>query len=81
MQVKRFAGEYLEALSGPTASLDFEKTSVEYMPADQLGPTVRNLIGNADPTRAAYGVGLGLAVRLMGSVGDFTWPGRQRHLC
>jgi CubicO group peptidase (beta-lactamase class C family) len=43
---------------------------------------VKNLIGNADPTRADYGFGLGLAVRttpgvvrMMGSVGDFSWPG------
>ena len=54
----------------------------EYMVTNQLGPNVRNLIGNADPTRAEYGFGLGLAVRttpgvvhLLGSVGDFTWPG------
>jgi CubicO group peptidase (beta-lactamase class C family) len=52
------------------------------MLTNQLGPQVRNLIGNADPTRADYGFGLGLAVRttpgivkLMGSVGDFSWPG------
>jgi CubicO group peptidase (beta-lactamase class C family) len=54
----------------------------EYMLSNQLGPQVRNLIGNADPTRADYGFGLGLAVRttpgvvrLLGSVGDFSWPG------
>jgi CubicO group peptidase (beta-lactamase class C family) len=54
----------------------------EYMVTNQLGPNVRNLIGNADPTRTDYGFGLGLAVRttpgivhLLGSVGDFTWPG------
>ena len=54
----------------------------QYMLTNQLGPQVRNLIGNADPTRADYGFGLGLAVRttpgivrLMGSVGDFSWPG------
>jgi CubicO group peptidase (beta-lactamase class C family) len=53
-----------------------------YMLTNQLGPQVRNLIGNADPTRADYGFGLGLAVRttpgvvrLMGHVGDFSWPG------
>lgn len=56
--------------------------TVSYMLSDQLGPNIRNLVGNADPTRADYGFGLGLAVRttpgivrLMGSVGQFTWPG------
>ena len=58
------------------------RKTVEYMTSDQLGPEVRNLIGNTDPTRADYGFGLGLAVRrtagvarVMGSVGDFSWPG------
>jgi len=58
------------------------RKTVEYMLSDQLGPNVRNLIGNADPTRADYGFGLGLAVRTspgiartLGSVGDFSWPG------
>jgi hypothetical protein len=52
------------------------------MLSDQLGPNIKNLIGNADPTRADYGFGLGLAlrttpgvVRMMGSVGQFSWPG------
>jgi CubicO group peptidase (beta-lactamase class C family) len=52
------------------------------MLSDQLGPNIKNLIGNADPTRADYGFGLGLAVRttpgvvrLMGSVGQYSWPG------
>ena len=43
---------------------------------------IEHFIGNADPTRADYGFGLGLAVRrtegivrLTGSVGDFSWPG------
>lgn len=53
-----------------------------YMVTNQLSPQVRNLIANADPTRAGYGFGLGLAVRtttagtrLIGSDGDFSWPG------
>ncbi len=56
--------------------------TVEYMLSNQLPPDTRNLIGNADPTRADFGFGLGLAVkqsvgmtRLNGSVGMFTWPG------
>ena len=56
--------------------------TVSYMLSDQLGPNIKNLIGNADPTRADYGFGLGLAVRttpgiikMMGSVGQFSWPG------
>ena len=58
------------------------RKTVEYMLSNQLGPDIKNLIVNADPTRADYGFGLGLAVRqtegrvrLMGSVGDFSWPG------
>jgi len=59
------------------------RKTVEYMTANQLGPEVRNLIGvTGDPTRADYGFGLGVAVRttpgiarMMGSVGDFSWPG------
>lgn len=58
------------------------RKTVEYMLSDQLGSNIRNLIGNADPTRADYGFGLGLAVRttpgivrMMGSVGEFSWPG------
>ena len=56
--------------------------TVDYMLSDQLGLNIKNLVGNADPTRADYGFGLGLAVRLtpgvvrmMGSVGQFSWPG------
>jgi CubicO group peptidase (beta-lactamase class C family) len=56
--------------------------TVDYMLSNQLGPDVKNLIQNGDPTRADYGFGLGLAVRttpgivrMMGSVGDFSWPG------
>ncbi len=58
------------------------RKTVEYMLANQLAPNVVNLIGNADPTRADMGFGLGLAVqttpgivRTVGSVGSFSWPG------
>jgi CubicO group peptidase (beta-lactamase class C family) len=58
------------------------RKTAEYMLTNHLGPEVKNLIANADPTRADYGFGLGLAVRtdagrgkLMGSAGDFNWPG------
>jgi CubicO group peptidase (beta-lactamase class C family) len=58
------------------------RKTVEYMLSDQLGPKVTNLVGNADPTRADFGFGLGLAVkqtpgitRMMGSAGSFSWPG------
>ena len=58
------------------------RKTVEYMLSDQLGPKVTNLVGNADPTRADFGFGLGLAVkqtvgvtRMMGSPGSFSWPG------
>jgi CubicO group peptidase (beta-lactamase class C family) len=39
------------------------RKTVEYMLSNQLGPEVKNLIGNADPTKADYGFGLGLAVQ------------------
>lgn len=58
------------------------RKTAEYMLMDQLGPEVKNLIANADPSRADYGFGLGLAVRpqaargrMLGSAGDFNWPG------
>ena len=58
------------------------RKTAEYMLTNQMGPEVKSLIANADPTRADYGFGLGLAVRteagrgkLIGSVGDFNWPG------
>ena len=58
------------------------RKTVEYMLSDQLGPNIKNQVGNADPTRADYGFGLGLAVRttpgvvrMLGSVGQFSWPG------
>ena len=58
------------------------RKTAEYMLSDHLGPQTQNLIRNADPTRAGYGFGLGLAVRnrvghlrMAGSVGEFSWPG------
>jgi CubicO group peptidase (beta-lactamase class C family) len=58
------------------------RKTVEYMLSNQLAPDVVNLIADADPTRAGYGFGLGVAVRTMtgitpmlGSVGEFNWPG------
>ncbi len=68
----RFAGERVLA-----------RKTVEYMLANHIDEdTVENRIVAADPTRADYGFGLGLAVRtragivpMMGSVGEFNWPG------
>jgi CubicO group peptidase (beta-lactamase class C family) len=58
------------------------RKTAEYMLMNQLGPEVKSLMANADPTREGYGFGLGLSVRtqagggrVMGSVGDFSWPG------
>ncbi len=77
----RFAMMLMNGGRSNEAQLLGRKT-VEYMLSDQLGPNIKNLVGNADPTRADYGFGLGLAVRttpgvvrMMGSVGQFSWPG------
>jgi CubicO group peptidase (beta-lactamase class C family) len=77
----RFATMLMNHGRSGEAQLVGRKT-IDYMLSDQLGSNIKNLIGNADPTRADYGFGLGLAVRttpgvvrLMGSVGQFTWPG------
>ncbi len=58
------------------------RKTVEYMLSNQLAPGTVNLIGNADPTSADMGFGLGVAVRTtpgivrkLGSVGDFSWNG------
>ncbi|MGB9368665.1 MAG: serine hydrolase domain-containing protein [Xanthobacteraceae bacterium] len=58
------------------------RKTAEYMLTNQLGPEVKNLMANTDATRQDYGFGLGLSVRVeagrgrvMGSVGDFSWPG------
>jgi CubicO group peptidase (beta-lactamase class C family) len=58
------------------------RKTAEYMLTNQMGPEVKNLIANTDATRLDYGFGLGLSVRtqagggrVMGSVGDFSWPG------
>ena len=80
MDYLRFASMLLN--KGRSGNRVLGRKTTEYMLANQLGPDVKNLIGNADPTRADYGFGLGLAVRtspgivrLLGSVGDFSWPG------
>jgi len=77
----RFAMMLMNKGSAGDTHLLARKT-VDYMLSDQLGPNIKNLIGNADPTRADYGFGLGLAVRttpgvvrMLGSVGQFSWPG------
>lgn len=59
------------------------RKTVEFMTSNQLAPDVKSLLATTgDPTRGDYGFGLGVAVRttpgivrLMGSVGDFSWPG------
>ena len=77
----RFAMMLMNAGHANEARLLGRKT-IDYMLSDQLGPNIKNLVGNADPTRADFGFGLGLAVRttpgvvrMMGSVGQFSWPG------
>jgi CubicO group peptidase (beta-lactamase class C family) len=77
----RFALMLMHGGQGGEARILGRKT-VEYMLSDQLGPKVTNLVGNADPTRADFGFGLGLAIkptpgitRMMGSAGSFSWPG------
>ena len=66
--------------SGKTRILG--RKTVEYMLSDHLGSKIANFIANADPTRADFTFGLGLAIksttgmaRVMGSPGLFTWPG------
>ena len=58
------------------------RKTVEYMVSDHLDDDIDNRIANADPTRAGYRFGLGVAVRsyksvtpMMGSIGEFNWPG------
>ncbi|HWY63443.1 MAG TPA: serine hydrolase domain-containing protein [Rhizomicrobium sp.] len=77
----RFASMLLHQGHAGNARILGSKT-VEFMTSNQLGPEVKNLVVNADPTRANFGFGLGVAVktsagntRLMGSVGAFNWPG------
>jgi CubicO group peptidase (beta-lactamase class C family) len=68
----KFAGERVLA-----------RKTAEYMVSNHLDEDrVENRIVNADPTRADYGFGLGVAVRthygvvpLLGSPGEFNWPG------
>jgi CubicO group peptidase (beta-lactamase class C family) len=58
------------------------RKTVEYMLSNHLGPETKNMVGVTVPYLADYGFGLGLAVRttpgiarMVGSVGDFSWPG------
>ena len=58
------------------------RKTVEYMLSNQLAPGTVNLVGNADPSSADMGFGLGVAVRTtpgivrkVGSVGEFSWNG------
>ena len=58
------------------------RKTVEFMTSNQLSADVKSLLVNGDPTRADYGFGLSVAVRttpgivrMMGSAGDFSWPG------
>jgi CubicO group peptidase (beta-lactamase class C family) len=59
------------------------RKTLEYMTANHLAPDMKNMIGiTGDPTRADYGFGMGVAVRttpgvvrMMGSVGEYAWPG------
>ena len=58
------------------------RKAAEFMLSNHLSDKVDNRIANADPTRAGYGFGLGLAVRtkdgvtpMLGSAGEFNWPG------
>ena len=64
------------------------RKTVEYMLSNQLAPGVVNLIGNADPTSADLGFGLGLSVRTTpgivrrtGSVGEVSWNGAYGTSC
>jgi CubicO group peptidase (beta-lactamase class C family) len=82
------AGDYLRfaqmLLAGGTleGKRVLSRKTVEYMLSNQLAPGTVNLVGNADPSSADMGFGLGLAVRTtpgvvrkLGSVGEFTWNG------
>jgi CubicO group peptidase (beta-lactamase class C family) len=58
------------------------RKSVEYMLSNQLGPEIKGVVSADDPTRANHGFGLSVAVRttsgivrVLGSVGTFSWPG------
>lgn len=55
---------------------------VKLMTSNQLGPEIKNNVGNVEPHRAGYGFGLGVAVRVEdglaavpGSIGEYTWNG------
>ena len=61
------------------------RKTVDYMLSNQLGPEIKGIVGDGDPTRAKHGFGLGVAVRTtpgivrsLGSVGLFL-AGINRH--
>jgi CubicO group peptidase (beta-lactamase class C family) len=56
--------------------------TIKLMTSNQLGPEIKNNVGNVEPHRAGYGFGLGVAVRVAdglaavpGSVGEYSWNG------
>lgn len=55
------------------------RKTVEYMTSDHLGPEVQNYIARADPNRAGYGFGLGLAAR-KAPVFPVLWARAASHL-
>jgi CubicO group peptidase (beta-lactamase class C family) len=56
--------------------------TVHHMTSNQLGPEIKNNVGNVEPHRAGFSFGLGVAVRteegisaVPGNPGEFSWNG------